>query len=209
MRFFVLRRPGIIGQYIGSPINFRKSIRNYWNMILLVLMGVLLFSKLQDQIHRIFFSILILSIAIQSILMFKDSHIFYSFNYLVMLKKVAVNFLKLLGVSSLIISAFVISFSCFIKYQKNEELTSIVLIIFKVFLMLAGDFDFKTDEVYNVFAFNVLLVIFVVSVTIIMMNLMVGLVVSDIANIQKNAELYNCLDRIKLLRRYQPFISNM
>jgi hypothetical protein len=208
-----------IGQFIASPTRYMKSAENYFEIIFMLLMSVSLFTSIKDQqIRRAIAAVLFMGFAVEWTLMFSALPIFSVSNYIVMLKKVAVNFLRTLAFYSIILMAFVLSF--YTLLNKSEEVnensgesngtgnSTIFSTFFHVILMLTGDFEKITEDVKDVFIGRMFLIIFVLSMSIVMMNLLIGLTVSDTAAIGREAEWYKWCQRAKMLGKYECMAGN-
>jgi transient receptor potential cation channel subfamily A member 1 len=139
----------------------------------------------------------------------------------VMLKKVGVNFLRTLAFYSIILMAFTLSFCTLLnkseasagnttmsRSNETENQLSIFSALFHVILMLTGDFGTISDGGDNIIIGRIFLLIFVLSMTIVMMNLLVGLTVSDTGAIQNDAEWHKWWERAKLLGKYEAMALN-
>jgi transient receptor potential cation channel subfamily A member 1 len=204
-----------VGQLLSSPKAYLGSAENYFEIGLLCLMGMALFTPLgdgHDQFRRVITSIFIMGIAFEWTLMFSALPMFTVTNYIVMLKKVAVNFLRMLAFYSVILIAFALSFYTLmgapVEILGNSTAPSMDTTIFETILMMTGDFGLYADNEENVWIFRIFLIIFILSITIVLMNLLLGLTISDTAAIESHAELHNWLERAKLLSKYETMVSN-
>jgi hypothetical protein len=224
---FIIFSAKEIIQLIGSPRFYFKSAENYFEICVLLLMAVTLFTNFKDQqVHRSIAAVLIMGFAIEWTMIFSALPIFSVSNYIVMLKKVAINFLRTMAFYSIILLAFALSFYILIDESegntgnfttsrcnetvesKKSKNLSIFQTLFHVILMLTGDYGDITDEVTDIMIGRIFLVVFVLSMSIVMMNLLVGLTVSDTATIGKEAEWYKWWERAKLLRKYESMLWN-
>jgi hypothetical protein len=74
--------------------------------------------------------------------------------------------------------------------------------------MMTGDFGRYSDIEESMWFFRIFLIIFILSITIVLMNLLLGLTISDTAAIERHAELHKWLEIAKLLSKYENMISN-
>jgi Ion transport protein len=216
-----------ISQYIGSPTNYLHSYENYFEMLLTGLMAVALMIPIKDlHTRQSIAAVLYMGFAIEWTLMLTALPMFAVSNYIVMLKKVAINFLRAMAFYSIILLAFAASFNTLLnkpkkdsensttsdlnKMEKSEESKKISIFstIFDVVLMLTGDFEEISKQVEDSTIGRIFLLVFVLSMSIVMMNLLVGLTVSDTAAIEREAEWYKWWDRAKMLATYECMALN-
>jgi transient receptor potential cation channel subfamily A member 1 len=213
--------------FMSSPKSYLSSLVNYFEMVFMGLMAVALFQPLGDQqYHRLVAALLYLGFAIEWTMMLSELPMFSVCNYLVMLKKVAINFIRTLTFYSTILMAFAGSFytltnkteksmgnfttdgSNSTMEAKNPDEFTMFSVVFHVFLMLTGDFNLITGKGEDFTIGRVFLLVFVLSMSIVMMNLLIGLTVSDTAAIEAEAEWYKWWMRAKLLGKYDIIASN-
>jgi hypothetical protein len=204
-----------MGQFLSSKMAYLRSVENYFEIGLIGVLGMALFTHFgdnNDEFRRVITAIFIMGIAFEWTLMFSALPMFTVTNYIILLKKVAVSFLRMLAFYSVILMAFALSFYTLMGAHPhtlgNATAPSVDTTIFQIVLMMTGDFGINTDANRNVLAFRIFLIIFILSVTIVLMNLLLGLTISDTAAIESQAELYNWLDRTKQLSKYETMVSN-
>jgi hypothetical protein len=224
---FIILSAKEVSQFISSPKSYLSSLVNFFEIFFLGLMAIALFLPLgNQQYHRSIAALLYLGFAIEWTMMLSELPIFSVCNYLVMLKKVAINFIRTLAFYSTILLAFAGSFYTLtnITEKNNGNFTtdglnttmeaddskefSMFSVIFHVFLMLTGDFDQITGKVEDFTIGRLFLLVFVLSMSIVMMNLLIGLTVSDTAAIEAEAEWYKWYMRAKLLGKYEDMASS-
>jgi transient receptor potential cation channel subfamily A protein 1 len=200
-------------QITVSPKKYFTNFENYVEIILVVTTGMILYiSSPTNDTKKQLASIAILLAAFELVLMV-GQHPKLSTN-VVMLKTVSVNFFKLLLWYSLLIIAFALSF--YILFAKTELPKSINgtdadaddeddeddsfmgpgKSLFKTIVMLTGEFDagsinFHTYPIISKLVFS----LFVFMITIILLNLLNGLAVSDTQTIKNDAELVGHISR--------------
>jgi hypothetical protein len=227
---FIMFSAKEISQYFGSPTGYMKSSENYFEIILMLMMAVALMMPIEDQQTRqSMAAMLYMGFAIEWTMILTALPIFSVSNYIEMLKKVATNFLKAITCYSIILLAFAMSFNTLINKPKrntgnsttsglNEtevsnktdesNKSSIFSTIFDVVLMLTGEFGNISQQVADLTIGRMFLLFFVLSMSIVMMNLLVGLTVSDTTAIEREAEWYKWLERAKMLAKYERMALN-
>ncbi|ALC43922.1 pyx [Drosophila busckii] len=128
--------------------------------------------------------------------------------YVQMFTKVAVNFAKFLLAYICLLIAFGLSFAVlFNDYPAFENITWSVL---KSFTMMSGELEFE-DIFYGDYAVkfpvtsHIIFLAFVLLVTVILTNLMLGLAVSDIQGLQVSATLDRLVRQAELVSRLESF----
>ena len=115
-------------------------------------------------------------------------YVYVAFNVTKTLLKILTSFIP-------IFIAFILTFA--ILMQSSEVFQSIHNTGFKVFVMMLGEFEltdyFTTQEVSKVggrnFSVQLLFVLFVIFICVIVMNLLIGLTVSNIDDLKKDADI--------------------
>jgi transient receptor potential cation channel subfamily A member 1 len=216
-------------QFILSPTSYIKSIENYFEFGVTCLMAATLFTSHEDQkTRRSIAAALFLGFAVEWTLMLSALPIFSVSNYVVMLKKVAFNFLRTLAFYSIILLAFILSFHTLTNettrignstkiesngtedwQKKHPTFSNLFSTFFHVILMLTGDYEKTSGKVEDFVAGRIFLMVFVLSMSIVLMNLLVGLTVSDTAAIEREAESYKWSERAILLEKYECMALNL
>lgn len=214
-------------QFTFAPMSYLKSLENYLECTLVVLVMLILFDVCSDSWRRIFAATSILLIAIE-IFLLAGSLPFWSFcTHYVMLKTVTWSFLKSLSLYAIILLAFSLSFFTLLHepFEENSteksgdieseddgdgdfnKFTNPWLSLMKTLVMSTGEFDvasinFKTNS-FSYFVF----IIFLFLVSIVLLNLLNGLAVSDTQVIKSEAELTNFIRRAQVLARYECVLA--
>ncbi|XP_033645288.1 transient receptor potential cation channel subfamily A member 1-like [Asterias rubens] len=129
--------------------------------------------------------------------------------YVVMFQVILTTLVQVLAVFLGLIIAFAMAFFVLLKDEENKAFESVPISIFRVFAMTLAEIDFINSFVYpamdsddqtmpypeTTYFFLALLLIFL---TIILMNLMIGLAVGDIASVQQDAKLKNLAKQVEL-----------
>jgi Ion transport protein len=227
---FIMLAVKEIMQFILSPMCYLKSAENFFEIVVICLMGATLVTPCEDQqIRRSIAAVLFMGIAIEWTLMFSALSILSVSNYIVMLKKVAVNFLRTLTFYSIILLAFALSLYTLsnssagtkgnsttnesneteaTKPSNESKEISMFSVFFHAILMLTGDYEVMSEKVENSVIGRIFLIVFVLSMSIVLMNLLVGLTVSDTAAIGREAEWHKWCERAKLLGKYECMVMN-
>lgn len=118
--------------------------------------------------------------------------------YITMFTTVTLNFLKFILMFSSIIFAFTLSF--FLVFQIDENFATYPKTLLKTLAMSTGEIEY-TDLPLTTFpvSSHLLFVIFVFIIVLVLMNLLNGLAVSDIQQIQQEAEILSYRSRIELI----------
>jgi transient receptor potential cation channel subfamily A member 1 len=210
--------------FSGSPTNYLKSYENYFEIAVICLMTVLLLAPIEDQkTRRAWVAVFLLGFAIELTLVLSTLPVFSLSNYFIMLKKVTINFVLTILFYSIILMAFAFSFYTLIN--NSEESTgnstaiatdqsetsrdvSVFSVIYQVVLMLTGEFGNIGDRAKDIDMCRIFLLIFVFSMSIVMMNLLIGITVSDTAAIMREAEMYTWRERTKVLGKFECMMCN-
>lgn len=134
--------------------------------------------------------------------------------YVQMFTKVAMNFAKFLLAYSCLLIAFGLSFG--VLFNSYPSFKSIPWLLLKTITMMAGELEFEDifydENIPNQFpgTSHFLFFAFVVLVTIILTNLLVGLAVSDIQGLQASAGLDRLIRQAELVARLESlFFSRL
>lgn len=204
-------------QFTFSPYAYLKSLENYLECSLVVLVMLILFDVCSESWRRTFAATSILLIAIE-IFLLAGSLPFWSFcTHFVMLKTVTWSFLKSLMLYAIIWIAFSLSFYTLLHepVKKSDDadddfnsFSNLGLSIMKTLVMSTGEFDVASINFQaNAFSYFIFLM-FVFLVTIILLNLLNGLAVSDTQVIKSEAELTNFIRRSQVLARYEGVLAS-
>ncbi|XP_043274042.1 transient receptor potential channel pyrexia [Venturia canescens] len=130
--------------------------------------------------------------------------------YVQMFTQVAINFFKFLGAYICLIVGFSLGFSVLHKNYKSFENPIVGLL--KTIIMMSGELEFedvffdKESKILYPGTSHLLLLVFVVLVTIILTNLMVGLAVSDIQELRRSAGLDRLVRRAELVAHLESML---
>ncbi|XP_022097081.1 transient receptor potential cation channel subfamily A member 1-like [Acanthaster planci] len=129
--------------------------------------------------------------------------------YVVMFQVILKTLVRVLVVFVTLIIAFSMSLHMLMQYEENHAFQTIPLAIFRVYTMMMAEIDFinsfvgpttDNDETtmtfeHLTFAFLTLLILFL---PIILMNLLIGLAVGDIAKVQQDAKLQRLAMQVEM-----------
>lgn len=223
-----------IAQFLFSPRVYVQSIDNYVECTLVVLVLLILFDMYSDELRRTFAATTILLIAIEFFLICGSLPLWSFSSYYVMLTRVALSFLRSLSLYSIILISFSLAFYTLlhappkldVPNQENQlhsesnngdddddddpdfnNFPNIHLAIVKTFVMAAGEFD-AADIKFGVNSFStVVFIIFVLLVSIVLLNLLTGLAVSDTAILKQEAEQIDFIRHVQVLALYDTAMS--
>jgi hypothetical protein len=218
-------------QFVASPTGYLKSFENYFELVVISLMMVAVFMPIENQhIRRSIAALLYLGLATVCTLMLGDLPIFSRFNYNVILRKVAFSILRTLAFYSIVLMAFALCFETLLyksdRCTENDtangsngteasnisielKLYSMFSTIFYMLLMLTGEFaTLSTNSITENIIGRILMLVFLFTMTIPLMNLLIGLTVSDTAAIEREAEWNTWWERAKLLGKYESMTEN-
>lgn len=190
-----------IFQCILSPKHYLKSPINWFEIALIVLAWIVLLQPTDDNsddgTRRILRAVTILFAAYEFLQLAGTLPILSVSTHMVILKKVAITFLKSIALYSIVLFAFALSFYTLFggkrkdetdqsktdKDDDNDEFNSFGypgIAIIKTFVMLTGEFDASALNLDSNGAFySIIFMLFVFLVTITLFNLLNALAVDD------------------------------
>lgn len=129
--------------------------------------------------------------------------------YIQMFTTVSINFTKFFLAYFCLLIAFTLNFAVVFANCKTWNLKWIVI---KVIIMMSGELDYEDvilDESYPLiyqYTAQIMYLLFVMLVTVILTNLMVGLAVSDIQGLQQSAGLDRLVRQAELVARLESML---
>lgn len=130
--------------------------------------------------------------------------------FIQMFTTVSVNFVKFMAAYFCLLLAFALSFGViFANYNSFKKLP---LVLIKVIVMMSGELEYEdiffdnTQPIKFPLTAQVMFLAFVVLVTIILTNLMVGLAVSDIQGLQQSAGLDRLVRQAELVAHLESML---
>lgn len=180
-------------QCILSVKHYIKSPINWFEIVLIILGWVVLLQPTEegtdDAHHRILRAVTILFAAYEFLQLVGTLPILSVSTHMVILKKVAVTFLKSIALYSILLFAFALSFYTLFggKTSENDDASDDFnsfkypgIAIIKTFVMLTGEFDASAlDLDRNGASYCIIFLLFVFLVTIVLFNLLNALAVDD------------------------------
>lgn len=216
-----------IVQFIMSPINYLRNPENYIEIALIIVTGLVLSARgFQPTNRRMLGAIAILLSAAEFSMLVGSLPILTITTHMVMLKTVAMSFLKTLILYSIILVSFALCFHSLFAVgpTKQEESPGVVpavtpaaeedefssfnnpgTAILKTIVMLTGEFDAGSIN-FNLNASSYFIFSLFLFVSIVLFNLLNGLAVSDTHAIKSEAELTGFIYRANILTRYETVI---
>lgn len=130
--------------------------------------------------------------------------------YIQMFTTVAVNFTKFFLAYFCLLIAFALSFGViFANYKSFRDLKWVII---KVIIMMSGELEYEDvffDDSYPIlyhYTAQIMYLLFVILVTVILSNLMVGLAVSDIQGLQQSARLDRLVRHAELVAHLESML---
>ncbi|XP_050296439.1 transient receptor potential channel pyrexia [Anthonomus grandis grandis] len=130
--------------------------------------------------------------------------------YVQMFATVSFNFAKFMCAYFCLIVAFTLCFGViFANYPAFRDLKWVFL---KVIIMMSGELEYEdvffsdTYEIKYPYTAHIAYLVFVILVTIVLSNLMVGLAVNDIQGLQKSASLDRLVRQVKLMAHLESML---
>ncbi|XP_071453116.1 transient receptor potential cation channel protein painless [Hetaerina americana] len=206
-------------QLVISPLKYVKNLENLLEVLLIVLTMIMLFSNLEHHIKQHLAAVSILLLWIELVLLV-GRHPGLS-TYITMFTTVSRNFIIFLTWYSLLIVAFALSF--FILFHKGEPedeeepkkgdeeeknfFADPGRSVLKTAVMLTGELDFG-DLPLDAFQVtsHLVFLLFLFLITVVLLNLLNGLAVSDTQAVQDKAELVGYLSRVALVTHVESMM---
>lgn len=138
-----------------------------------------------------------------------------------MFKRVSKNFLKFLPCYSILIIAFALSFYTLFTTSNSKDadpknctedkdenfFVNPGMSLLKTIVMLTGEFDASSIKFNTVpITSHIIFIVFVFMIPIVLLNLLMGLAVSDTQKIRDEAELYSYISRINLICYFESVL---
>ncbi|CAL4069662.1 unnamed protein product, partial [Meganyctiphanes norvegica] len=198
-----------IAQCIIFKWEYFKSFDNYLEVTILVLTCTMLFTENINLQHSIA-AWLIVFITMEMILLFEKMHLLKMAIYISMFKKVTLNFVKLTILLSWMVLAFGVSFRLLcqnievaISDENGNKFATWGEAFLKTLVMSIGELDFY-DFKFDRFpiASRLLFVVFIFSIVLVAMNLLNGIAISNIQDIQNDACNYQIRDQVECITNF-------
>jgi hypothetical protein len=190
-------------QFFVAPVNYLKSPENYLEIGLICLTWTILCPTMSDSYDRnemrtvqhALGAVTIMFVAVELSLLVGSLPFFTISTYMVMLKTVSMSFLRGLGLYSIILVAFAFSFytlfspkthetkgSDMVEDTNGDELNKFIdpgRAIIKTIIMLTGEFEASSIDFHQNVLSYLIFVLFLFFMSIVVLNLLNGLAVSD------------------------------
>lgn len=191
---YLLVREGI--QFYVSWKLYVMRLENWLEISIILLTCTVLFIPMEVVAQQSVCAWLVLLSWIEMLLLL-GRHPYLSI-YITMFTTVTNNFFKFIAMFSLMVVAFSISF--YLVFQVDEHFATYYQSLLKTVAMTTGEIEY-TDLPLDAFpgSSHLLFVVFVFLIVLVLMNLLNGLAVSDIQQIQQEAELVSYSSRVELV----------
>ncbi|KAK8753764.1 hypothetical protein OTU49_001472 [Cherax quadricarinatus] len=191
---YIAVREGI--QFFVSWKLYVSRLENWLEISIVLLTATLLFIPMGDKPLQSLSAWLVLFSWIEFILLLGRHP--YLAVYITMFTTVTYNFLKFIIMFSFMIIAFSISF--YLVFQVDDNFMTYHQSLLKTIAMTTGEIEY-TELPLSTFPISshLLFVLFVFLIVLVLMNLLNGLAVSDIQQIQQEAEIVSYSSRVELI----------
>nr|XP_045614973.1 transient receptor potential cation channel protein painless-like isoform X1 [Procambarus clarkii]XP_045614974.1 transient receptor potential cation channel protein painless-like isoform X1 [Procambarus clarkii] len=191
---YIAVREGI--QFFVSWKLYVSRLENWLEISIVLLTAALLFIPLGEKSLQSLSAWLVLFSWIEFILLL-GRHPYFAV-YITMFTTVTYNFLKFIMMFSFMVIAFSISF--YLVFQVDDNFMTYHQSLLKTIAMTTGEIEY-TELPLSSFpvSSHLLFVLFVFLIVLVLMNLLNGLAVSDIQQIQQEAEIVSYSSRVELI----------
>lgn len=223
-------------QFYLSYLKYFKSYMNWFELVLIIMIGIVLmeaqFQSAQDffgkilgtKTMRIIRGITILFAACEFLFLFGDLPNFSVSTHMVILRRVFFTFLKAIGLYAILIIGFAFCFHALFNSTetgengntKNNETDDSEdfhnfkkpgLAILKTIVMFSGELEAASIKLSDNDAFySVIFVMFVFLISIVLLNLVNGLSVNDVFQIKAEGLLIDLCQKVHVLNKYEEVI---
>lgn len=218
--------------------NYFKSHMNWFELMLIVLIWIVLLDNQYKSIHddlveligiktiRIIRGVTILCCTYEFLILFGDLPNFSVSTHMVILKRVFITFLKSIALYSILLVGFAFCFYTLFGESGKESSESETnetrdddedfhhfkypgFAIIKTIVMFSGELEASNLNLRNNDAFySVIFLLFVFLITIVLLNLLNGLSVSDVFQIKAEGHLVDLCQKIHVLNKYERIIMS-
>ncbi|XP_041674060.1 transient receptor potential cation channel protein painless-like [Drosophila eugracilis] len=223
-------------QFMISRFRYVKSITNLLECSLIVL-SILTCIKFNDkETERTVAAYTILLVSVDFCLLVGSLPVLSISTHMLMLREVSMNFLKSFSFYSIFVITFSLCFfiifgklpekkdrlagttispettestSSFLEEENKQDFdfTNIFVALIKTIVMMTGELNAGDITFTSVYSY-LFLVIFIMFITIVLLNLLNGLAVNDTQNIKMQAELNGEICRVNLVSRYEQVLNS-
>lgn len=180
-------------QFVVCP---RWYLTENWSQALLIVLALALLCGAGIQIGVM---IILLSTWKLVILMISHHLFLPTSSATEMFRTVLFNFVRIFSPYLFLIIAFALTFYMLFK---NDKFSNPCLSLFKTIIMLAGEFGFeKEDTSFTAYPISsrIVFALFIFNIIIVLVNLLNGLAISNIAEILNKAEIIGLISRVRLI----------
>ena len=194
LALYIAVREGV--QFFVSWRLYVTRFENWLEISIVTLTGALLFIPMNNGAQQSLCAWLILFSWTEFILLLGRHP--YLAVYITMFTTVTYNFLKFIIMFSFMVIAFSISF--YLVFQMNEHFETYHQSLLKTIAMTTGEIEYTDLPLSELpISSHLLFVVFVFLIVLVLMNLLNGLAVSDIQQIQQEAEIVSYSSRVELI----------
>lgn len=222
-------------QFYLSYKSYFKSHMNWFELTLIVLIWIVLLDNQFKSIHdnltgvignktvRIIRGVTILCAAYELMILFGDLPNFSVSTHMVILKRVFITFLKSIALYSILLLGFAFCFYTLFGDDGDGSATNGTkedgedfhhfkypgFAIIKTIVMFSGELEASNLDLKNNDAFySIIFLLFVFLITIVLLNLINGLSVSDVFQIKAEGHLVDLCQKIHVLNKYERIIMS-
>lgn len=195
-------------QIISFPISYITSVENWLEICLIALISVLLCEE-QSIDYRVSVSAIVLLMSWSEFILLLGKHPMFTVQ-LEMFKCVTKNFISFLLWYSFICFAFVLSFYVLFNGvdKNNKDFENFSASCLKTIIMVAGEYDspglpFQKNPIVG----RLLFLLFVFLITLVLINLLSGLAVSDTQEIITNADIVAHVSRVNFIHSAETLVT--
>lgn len=216
--------------------NYFRSHMNWFELMLIVLIWIVLLDSHFKSVHddlvkvigikslRIIRGVTILCCTYEFLILFGDLPNFSVSTHMVILKRVFITFLKSIGLYSILLVGFAFCFYTLFgdngqesKDAKSNDtkdddedfhrFKSPGFAIIKTIVMFSGELEASSIDLgSNDAVYSIIFLLFVFLITIVLLNLINGLSVSDVFQIKAEGHLVDLCQKIHVLNKYERII---
>ena len=198
-----------VREFVQLSVSYRRYLFNVENMLesaLIILTYVLMFGSVEDSSVKMI-SAVILLLSWVEVVFLVGGHPRLS-TYISMFNKISFNFTKFLSLFISLIIGFGLCFFVLYRNPKGEQIdgeeyneyfaSPSKALLKTIIISLTGEIEFE-GLVFGGWLGWVIFLFFVFFIMLVLVNLLNGLAVSDIAVIQKEAEIMSHISRVELM----------
>lgn len=219
-----------------SHKNYFKSSMNWFELILIGLIWIVLLDAQFKSVHdglgelvgvktlRVIRAVTILCCSYEFLILFGDLPNFSVSTHMVILKRVFITFLKSIGLYSILLIGFAFCFYTLFGEDGEEKESSDGenddeadfhrfkypgFAIIKTIVMFSGELEASSLKLKDNDAFySIIFLLFVFLISIVLLNLLNGLSVSDVFQIKAEGHLIDLCQKIHVLNKYERIIMS-